>query len=233
MQLVILAAGEGKRMYPITKDIPKPMVPLLGKPKLKYTLSNLPGIIDEVILVVNYLEKQIRDFFGDEYTGRKITYVRQEKLDGTGGAIHACKDFLEGRFLVMMGDDIYAPEDVVKMVQYDLAILVYETKKVGRFGRVMENEDENFVGIFENRNFSLEDNNGEKVLVNAAMYSLNQEFFKHELVAVSDSEFGLPQTLAKMANKYEIKVVKTEKWFPMGKASDVQVAEEKLKEIMF
>lgn len=232
MQLVILAAGKGKRMRPLTKDMPKPMVPLLGKPKLEHTLDSLPDEIEEVVLVVNYLQQQIRDYFGDEYNGKKIRYIKQEKLNGTGGAVHACKDVLKNRFLVMMGDDIYAPEDIRKMLNYELAILAYETESVGRFGRVMEDEKENFVGIFENRQFPMEAGANETALINAALYSLNKDFFKYELIEVSDGEFGLPQTLAKMANQHKIKVLKTKKWFPMGRAEDVKIAEEKLETIM-
>ena len=87
MQLVILAAGKGTRMEPVTHKIPKPMVPLLGKPKLEWTLENLPSEIDEVLIVINHLGKQIEDHFGDEFCGKPIKYVLQEKLDGTSHSV--------------------------------------------------------------------------------------------------------------------------------------------------
>ncbi len=232
MQLVILAAGEGTRMRPVTKKIPKPMVPLLGKPKLEYTLDTLPEEIDEVILVVNYLADEIRTHFGSEYAGKKIRYITQEKLNGTGGAIYACKDVLQGNFLVMMGDDLYDPVDVKEMTKHNLAILTFETKEVGRFGKVLEDDEGNFIGIIENGEVSSRFDCKDTALVNTALYTLNQDFFRYELVKISDKEFGLPQTLAKMASSYKIKVLKTKKWIPLGKVDDIIIAEEKLKEMM-
>lgn len=232
MQLVILAAGKGTRMRPITKDIPKPMVPLLGKPKLEYTLDTLPKEINEVIFVVNYLAEQIISHFGNEYGGRKISYVSQKKLNGTGGAIHACKDILQGNFIVMMGDDLYHSDDVRRIIGHELAILAFETQKSGRFGRVIEDRKGNFIGIIENRGISLESCKRDGALINTALYALNQDFFSHELVAISDKEFGLPQTLAKMANEHKVKVLRTKKWIPLGKVDDIVVAEKSLKEFL-
>ena len=151
MQLVILAAGKGTRMNPITIDIPKPMVPLLGKPKLEYTLDSLPKEIDEVILVVNYLASQIKEHFGDEYGGRKIRYILQETLDGTGGAIKICRDVLRGNFLVMMGDDLYSPEDVKRMISENLAILTFQSDQIGRFSRVVSDQDGNLLEITDGK----------------------------------------------------------------------------------
>ena len=71
MQAVILAAGKGTRMRPLTYDIPKPMLPIKGKPVLEYTLSFLPDDIDEVIIVVNYLGKHIKKYFGGRVERKK------------------------------------------------------------------------------------------------------------------------------------------------------------------
>lgn len=230
MQLVILAAGKGTRMYPLTKTVPKPMIPLLGKPKLEYTLETLPEEIDEIIFVVNYLADQIKSHFGDEFGGRKIKYVLQEELNGTGGAIHACKDMLRENFLVMMGDDLYDPEDIKKMLRENLAILVFETNQIGRFGKILEDRRGNFAGIIENRNGETESRDQGVSLLNTGMYLLNRNFFEYELVSISDLEFGLPQTLAKMANKEKVRVVRTKKWTPLGKTEDLEIAEQALKD---
>ena len=231
MQLVILAAGKGTRMNPITIDIPKPMVPLLGKPKLEYTLDSLPKEIDEVILVVNYLASQIKEHFGDEYGGRKIRYILQETLDGTGGAIKICRDVLRGNFLVMMGDDLYSPEDVKRMISENLAILTFQSDQIGRFSRVVSDQDGNLLEITDGKEASLGiEGDGEK-LINTGLYALNQSFFDYELARISKTEFGLPQTLAKMITEHKVKVLKTKKWVPLGKIDDVAIAEKKLAEV--
>ena len=109
MQVIILAAGKGIRMGDLTADIPKPMLPLLGKPLLEWRLAMLPEAVREVIFVVGYLGDQIEKYFGSEWQGRSIRYVRHEKLEGTGGAmrrVYGCGLFL-GPALVTNVDDVY------------------------------------------------------------------------------------------------------------------------------
>src|SRR5437016_4983418 len=108
MQAVILAAGHGTRMVELTQSVPKPMLTVAGKPLLEYKLDALPEKIDEVIIIVGYLGGVIQKHFGGLYDNKRILYVEQEKLDGTAGALWCAKDILHDRYLVMMGDDIYA-----------------------------------------------------------------------------------------------------------------------------
>ena len=87
MQCVILAAGEGVRMRPLTNDRPKPLVPIAGRPLLAHILDALPSEVDELVLVVKYRQQQIRDFVGTSYNGTPVTYVEQGDQYGTGGAV--------------------------------------------------------------------------------------------------------------------------------------------------
>src|SRR3989344_9593279 len=112
MQAVILAAGRGTRMGKLTEEIPKPMLPLLGKPLLEWKLAMLPRTIDEVVLVVGYLEHRIQEYFGKQWKGRTLRYVYQKSLNGTGGALALTKEIARDRFLVTMGDDLYHPQDL-------------------------------------------------------------------------------------------------------------------------
>ncbi len=64
-------------MRPLTDTMPKPMVPLLGRPILEYTIDFLPSIIDEVIIVVGYRADAITAHFGESWKGRRIRYVTQ------------------------------------------------------------------------------------------------------------------------------------------------------------
>ena len=110
----------------LTEEIPKPMLLYKGKNLIEYKIDILPEEINEVLIVVGYLGKSIREYFGEEFKGKKITYVQMDELTGTGSALWLCKDLLkdEERFLVMMGDDIYSKEDISEMVKEDWAILV-------------------------------------------------------------------------------------------------------------
>lgn len=221
MQCVILAAGKGTRMRPLTYDIPKPMLPLKGKPILEYTLAALPKEIDEVIFVVNYLGEHIQKYFGMEWKGRKIHYVLQEELNGTGGAIHSCKHLLKEDFLVLMGDDLYCRNDLKNICDNGLAILALEVENPKRFGVFKLDKEGNLVDIIENKS----EIKG-KQLINAAAYKLNKKFFGYSLVSISETEYGLPQTLVKVAQDFPVKILKAREWFPIGFPEDIEKAEE-------
>lgn len=113
MKAIILAAGEGTRLRPITHYVPKPMLPFFGKPFLAYTLENLSGLVDSVVLVVNYKKKQIVDYFGNSYASLPLEYVEQQNLKGTASALLAARHSVEGRFLVIQGD-VYASRSLLQ-----------------------------------------------------------------------------------------------------------------------
>ena len=116
---IVLAAGRGKRLGSITDNLPKPMVPVRGKPILKYVLSDLTSAgIDEVLLVVGYRQETIRDYFGDgEQFGCNMTYVEQAEANGTGAAIALGKEFANGHpAFVRFGDVLTDLEHTVTMV---------------------------------------------------------------------------------------------------------------------
>lgn len=110
MKALILAAGKGTRLRPITDYIPKPMVPLHGKPLLEWIILYLMsyGITDYVI-AVSYLGEQIINYFGDgSRWGIRIEYSQGLTPAGKAGEVWRCRDLLnsEDRFLVVPGDTI-------------------------------------------------------------------------------------------------------------------------------
>ena len=112
MQAVILAAGEGRRMRPLTESTPKPLLEVCGRPLISYTFAALPDVVDEVVMVVSYLKEKITAYLGSTFEGRKIHYVEQRKLEGTGKALFEARPLIKDRFLVLMADDIYFKEDI-------------------------------------------------------------------------------------------------------------------------
>ncbi len=111
MRCIILAAGEGVRMRPLTLATPKPMIKVCGRPLLEHIIDALPAEVDELILVVGYLREQIRDYFGDSFKRFKINYIVQENKLGTYNALKLCEHLLrlEERFLLIYADDLHAP----------------------------------------------------------------------------------------------------------------------------
>ena len=83
MKAVVLAAGEGTRLRPLTEDKPKGMVEVSGKPILTHCFEQLAELgADELILVVGYLKQNIIENYGDEFEGIPITYAHQREQNG-------------------------------------------------------------------------------------------------------------------------------------------------------
>ena len=129
MKAVILAAGEGKRLRPITTSRPKPMIPIAGKPLLEHTIMALKHVgIDHVLLIVGYKEDLVKAYFGDgqDRFGITIKYVIQDEYLGTAHATGYAKDFVneDEPFLMMYGDILVDPivfEEVTKTFQENKA----------------------------------------------------------------------------------------------------------------
>ena len=220
MQIVILAAGRGTRMKDLTDSVPKPMLQIKGKPILAYKLEALPAEIDEVIFVIGYLGDKIQQFFGDSYAGKKILYVVQQELAGSGMALALAKDLLREEFLVMMGDDLYMREDVERCMKNDLAVLGMEVNNPNQFGIITSNEKGQLLEIVEKPEIP------GPALASIALYKLNKKFFEYPMVAIGKGEYGLPQTLALMAKDHPVQVVKATGWFPIGSPDDLEKAQE-------
>ncbi|GAB3669308.1 sugar phosphate nucleotidyltransferase [Halopiger thermotolerans] len=118
---VVLAAGEGRRLDPLTNRRPKPMVPVANRPILEYVISAIAEAgIDRVVLVVGYREERIRNHFGDgDDWGIDIEYVVQETQLGTAHAVLQAEPAVDGPFLVLNGDRI-VDSSVVERVRDEI-----------------------------------------------------------------------------------------------------------------
>lgn len=222
MQAVILAAGRGKRMRHLTQATTKPMLKIKGKPLLEYKLKCLPKKIKEIIFIVGYRSEDVLAHFKRYWGGRRIIYVFQTNINGTGGALHLAKSVLREKFLVMMGDDLYCKKDLNAMLKHDLAIMGYEVSDPSQFGVIKTNSKGFMTDVLEKPKKT------RHKLANTGVYVLNKKFFEYELAPIGGGEFGLPQTLAKMTKKHKIKVHKAQAWHPVGCPDDLKKAEEVL-----
>jgi NDP-sugar pyrophosphorylase family protein len=215
MKAVILAGGLGTRMRDLTKDTPKPMLTIGGKNLIEHKIDILDERFDEVVIVVGYLKDKIISHFGSEFKGKKITYIEQDVLNGTGGALWLCKDLLKDKFLVMMGDDIYAKECVEEACKYEWALVARERKDSSPIGRIDVNSEGKLMGVIEG-------DVSKTGLVNTGLYVLQSDIFNYPLVKLKGKEeFGLPQTIVQAVNDYDIKVVTCDKWHQVTAPEDL------------
>jgi len=104
---VVLAAGEGQRLRPLTRHRPKPMLPVGGRPILEYVLDAALTVgIDELHLVVGYRRSRVQKHVGADYRGVDVTYHVQEKRLGSGHALLQAIDAVDGPCLVLNGDQL-------------------------------------------------------------------------------------------------------------------------------
>ena len=104
----------------LTADIPKPMLPISGKPMLEYILIWMKEAgIEDIALIVSYRREVIKEYFGGgEKSGMNIRYIVQEVPDGTGSAVHLAKDFAGNEpFLLSWGDIITEPENYRRLIE--------------------------------------------------------------------------------------------------------------------
>ncbi|MDR2617085.1 MAG: NDP-sugar synthase [Endomicrobium sp.] len=107
MKAFVLAAGIGTRLKPLTTDLPKPMVPILDKPVLYYTFSNLLKYgFDNACINVHYRSEIVTNYFKNNELGINLKFSHEQKLLGTAGAIKKNESFFDDTFVVMSGDGL-------------------------------------------------------------------------------------------------------------------------------
>ena len=93
IKAILLCAGVGSRLAPLTDNLPKALVEVKSKPLIEYKLEILKTRVSEVIIIIGYLGEKIKEKYGDNYTGLKLRYVEQKELLGTGNALICAKDY--------------------------------------------------------------------------------------------------------------------------------------------
>ena len=151
MKAVILAAGEGNRMRPLTYTRPKVMLPLANKPILEHLLLEAKGGgIREFIFIVGYHDEQVRNYFGNgEKWGVSISYCNQHKQLGTADAVRTVEGMVAGNFLMINGDIIVNRKEIKNLAGGDettmSAIEVEDTRDLG----LVEVQEKRVVRIYE------------------------------------------------------------------------------------
>ncbi len=214
MKAVVLAAGKGNRMGILSKDMPKVMIKLRGKPVLEWVLQSLVGRFSEVIIVVGYKKEVVMDYFKNDFKGLKIHYVVQDEQLGTAHAVGLVEGFISDRFLLVYGDLYYNPVVINELLSNPCAG-VMTVKKVSNpedYG-VVELRNSRVLRILEKVS------NPPSNLVNAGIYLLPVEVFHAiKLTRLSSrGEYELTDSIQLLINDgWRFGVVGIDDWFDVG-----------------
>ena len=226
MKAIILAAGKGTRLFPLTLDTPKPLIKINDVPVIDYVFKSLPDEILEVIIVVEHLKEKIIDYVGNVFFGRKVKYFNQSYMKGTFGALMCAKDsFLSGeRFMVLNGDDIYDKEELERYLKFQRSFGIQKIK-MPKYHSIHLDNDGSILGFYPQT--EEEQQNG--ALIATGSYLIDTKIFDSQGVILSDGEYGLPQTILSQKDKYPSKGIITTKWIPINSFDDIEKAEAVLK----
>ena len=133
MQAIIIAGGEGRRMLPLTEEIPKLLLPFNGIPLIEYLIRLLKNYgIKDIIICTGYLSNKVNEYLLDKNYGINIRISVENKPLGTAGALNLIKDHLEEEFFILFGD-IYAEIDLEEMLKFheqknaDATLVIHES----------------------------------------------------------------------------------------------------------
>jgi glucose-1-phosphate thymidylyltransferase len=171
MQAIILAAGEGVRVRPLTRNRPKAMIPVANRPIIEYVIDALlKNGIRDIVVVVGYRKEQVIRFLNGLEV--PVEVVVQNKQLGTAHALKCAESKIKGDFLVLPGDNYIDPQSIAKIKDIPNAILVKEHPNPSNFGVVLT-KDGLVTEIVEKPEHS------PSFLVSTGIYSLNKSFFPH------------------------------------------------------
>ncbi len=152
---VLLAAGRGTRMRELTLDVPKPMLPVRGKPILGHIITGLAeaGVTD-VLVVVGYRADVVTNFFGDGAAHNvRMSYVTQETQDGTGRVVELARDFAGADgFILSYGDILIDPVNyrtLARPGEEEAIVTVKHSDDVSQGGAVFVNDAFDLVDLRE------------------------------------------------------------------------------------
>ncbi len=231
MKAVILAGGRGGRFEPYTIDHPKAIYPVLYHPMITRVLDTLPDTISEIIITLNYKGEEVIAVVGDEYNGKKVSYVWQDpNTKGTWPAVYATRNFFkdhEELFLMIACDDIFNTIEIENAIKQKVPLFGIHKKILPAKYHGMRLDSEGNIVSFERH---LNENREELVedVFACGLYILPAKIFTFEPKQLIDGEYGLPQTLLARYENFKMKSIVISQWFGLNTPAEVVVFEEYL-----
>ncbi|WP_247731486.1 bifunctional sugar-1-phosphate nucleotidylyltransferase/acetyltransferase [Halovivax limisalsi] len=222
MQTVVLAAGQGTRMRPLTDRRPKPMLPVADRPLVAHTVdAAIAAGATRIVLVVGYESDPIVDYFGETYGGVPIEYVHQEAQAGTADAVRTAAPALAAEpFVVLNGDALFADGDLAPLYDGGPAICSVRVDDPTQYG-VLDVEDGVVTGIVE------KPTDPPSNRINAGAYHFPAAAL--EWLDVPESERGeheLTDVLERTIDHVDVRPVTLSRWLDVGRPWELLEANE-------
>jgi len=227
MEVIILAAGVGKRLIPLTEKIPKALVKVHGKPIIQWQIEMLDRLgIDDIHIVCGYKEGVLKNYFKFNID-KKVNFIHQKQQTGTADAIQLAKEFIKDDFLVLAGDTIFLDEDIMKLMEKKNSLLLAEQhERLQEFGTT-EVDGEKIIHIHE------KSTNPVGNLVNCSAYHFKKCVFDYIPKTAVDERFGeriITNTINLMIdNDIRFKGIGIDKLLEISYPEDIEIVEDELR----
>jgi len=235
MKAVVLSAGEGIRLRPLTLTRPKHLIPVGGKPLLEHLLTSVKTAgLEEVLIVVHYMSEQIQRFFGDgSRFGIQLKYVFQKEMGGTADAIGTIEPFVEDDFLLIYGDLLITPNVIKQVLQSHkkekptATMAVVPVRQPENYG-IVKLDGSHVTQIFEKPSSEAPTN-----LANAGIYVFSTQIFQKikQTSPSSRGELEITDSLRLLLNERQSVLavqVPSGEWLDVGRPWDLFEANERV-----
>jgi mannose-1-phosphate guanylyltransferase len=183
VRAMILAGGLSTRLYPLTKQVPKPLVPVVGSPNAVHLIRYLTSYgFDEIAINVHYLAGMIVEALGDGSAyGARLEYLHEKELLGSAGAVKQMQSFLSGDSFVVIGCDDLSDMRLDRVIAFHkekralATIGLVERENVEQYGVVVTDASNKITGFQEKPPKGTE----RSKLANTGIYVFSPEIFDH------------------------------------------------------
>ena len=208
MKCVILAAGEGKRMHPLTYTRPKVMIPIVNKPIIEWNMLNaIKAGLKQFIFVVGYKSEMVRNYFQNgKKWNIKIEYINQGSALGTAHAIGMVEKFTDN-FIVLSGDTIFNIKDIKKIAERKNTMGLVKVEDPKEYG-IVETKKENVIKIYEKMETPISN------VINAGVYHFDKKIFDFIKKTKKSlrGEYEITDSINMMTKEQVIKGIILDEW---------------------
>jgi bifunctional UDP-N-acetylglucosamine pyrophosphorylase/glucosamine-1-phosphate N-acetyltransferase len=221
MKAVVLAAGQGTRMRPLTETVPKPMLPVADRPLAAHTAdAAVDAGATELVFVVGYEADAVRAYFGDGYRGVPVAYAVQDEQLGTAHAVDAAREHLDGPFAVLNGDNLYDPRGIESLFRAAPSVGGHRVADPRSYG-VLSIDEERVTAVVEKPDDPPTD------LANAGAYAFPAEAAGWLDVGQSKrGEYEITDVLARVVDAFDVTAVELDRWMDVGRPWELLEANE-------